>query len=786
MRKETNRTLRFLHLEDNSQDAELIKAILTDSGLDFDRVLVKSRRGFYNAIRRETFDLIISDFTIPSFSGSEALAKAKEIAPSTPFVFVSGTIGEDAAIVSLRAGATDYVLKTHLNRLVPAVKRALEEAEQKKRLKHAEKMRAIALEDLEASERKYRGIYENAPVGILNLDAEGRIQHCNPAAVRLFGYSEEELIGMKFGDITCPEDRNLSDSAFESLKSGAKEVADFDKRYVKKDGRTMWTHVTATAVRDAGGRFLYAETIINDVTARLETEAALRLSEEKYRGLVDGARDLIFSLSLDGIIESLNPAFERITGWNRDEWIGRNFTDLIHKEDVGRASSAFAKVIEEGESRDTSEYRIMKKGGGYFIGEFNSTTQNIDGHAAGIRGVGRDITAQRDLEERLRQAEKLESLGTLVGGIAHDFNNILGIILGYASFLRKSEEGSPAAQNLEMIETSAKRGVGVVRQLLTFARKQDRTIQPVSVNDVVNETYKMVIETFPKVLTVNLNLSPELLVVMGDRTEMHQAILNLCVNARDAMMDRTDGKQSGGILRLTTSVMEGENLRRKFPEAADNSYVEVAVTDTGAGMDDEVKRKIFDPFFTTKVKGKGTGLGLSTVFGITKSYRGFIDVESRPGSGTTMRLFFPRREIGNEKQKETASQPYQTRGDGETILVVEDEPGLRQLLYDILSNSGYKVLSAADGKAALAMFLEYRDISLMLSDVGLPQMEGMDLFESVRRIRPEVKVILTSGFIDENQKEKMSENGVEQFIQKPYLPEDVLRKVRKVLDAAQK
>ncbi len=906
--------LEILHLEDNPGDAELVSATLKTAGLDFRVTLAKSRKDFVAAMGRKKFDLIISDFTLPSFNGREALAIAREKAPDTPFVFVSGTIGEDAAIQSLRDGATDYVLKTKLTRLVPAVSRALREADERRKLRLAEKLREMALEDLKQSEARFRGvleaapdavvitdssdkinfanaqtenvfgyrrdelmgrplsvlvpdrlramherhmrrfdfdphprglntgmefygrrrdgtefpadimlspirmedeiavlamvrdvtaskqaekalreseerfrkIYETSPVGIVNINPDGKFLRCNPAAAKLFGYSEAELYEKSFIDLTYPDDKMIGVQVLEGLKSGRDEIAELDKRYIRRDGKVIWGHLTATAVRDIQNQLSYALTIIEDVTERKQAEEALRQSERQNRDLVDSARDAIFSLSAEAIIKSLNPAFEALTGWNREDWIGKSFTDLLHPDDRQKAMDMFIRTL-RGELSDVVQYKFLKKSGEYGIGELSTTRLVNEGETTGILGIARDVTAQVALEEQLRQAQKMESIGTLAGGIAHDFNNILGIIIGYAGLSKKTfKKDERLFGNMESIESAAQRGVGLVRQLLMFARKQERSLHALNVNDVVADAYKMISETFPRVISVKLELTDTPLLILGDQTEIHQAVLNLCVNARDAMMDRPDGELSGGILTISTAPAEGKEIRARHPSASGDRYIRISVTDTGVGMDEVTRARIFEPFFTTKERGKGTGLGLSTVYGIVSAYEGIIELTSVPGVGTTFSIFLPSHRSADALAAEMEKETGEVQGGSETILVVEDEAGLRELLQDILTNHGYRVLTAQDGQRALALFLDHRNIELVISDIGLPKVGGLDLYQAIRKMKPDIKVILVSGFVDDADMQKMQKGGVNRFIQKPYQPLDVLRKVREVLDEKRK
>ncbi len=905
-----NRILEILHAEDNPTDAGLISATLKEAGLLCEVLVVKSRSEFERAVKNRKFDVILSDFSFPSFSGKEAFQIARECTPETPFVFVSGTLGEDAAIQCLIDGATDYVLKTKMARLVPAVRRSVKEADARKRLKLAEKLREKALEELRISEARFRGvlecapdsalivdsagmiafanpqaermfgfsrheligkplevlvpdrykklhrgqvdqynirphpralssgfeligrrrdgsefpadimlsplsidhdmsvlamirdvttskraekalrdseeqfrtIYEASPVAILSVDSDGNVMKCNLAATKLLGYTEMEIQNMQFDEFTHKDDREIGLSMMEELQAGRSEVVKFETRYVRRNDETIRVHLTVSAVRDEDGKFQNAIVIIEDITEKWQAEEALRRSEERYRSLVDSARDAIYTLSPNATIMSLNPAFETLTGWKREDWLGKTFGDLIHPDDRRKAVDSFQRTV-SGELVDVIQYKVLKKSGEYTIGEFSTTKLVLEDGSVGILGIARDVTSQIALEEQLRQSQKMESLGTLAGGIAHDFNNILGIIIGYAGLIQQAlKDDKKLSRNVQSIESASQRGVNLVRQLLTFARKQERILQPVSVNEVVTDIYRMISETFPKVISVRFNANRESLLVYGDQTEIHQAVLNLCVNARDAMMNRADGKRSGGTLMLSTGVVLGIEIKPKHPSATDEEYIRVTVSDTGIGMDEATQARVFEPFFTTKEIGKGTGLGLSTVYGIINAHGGYIESSSEPGGGTTFTVFLPSRKQTRKLTKHDKSQTEVTPDGCETVLVVEDETELRDLLFDVLTERGYKVLTAEDGQRALAVFLNHRDIDLVITDIGLPKVGGLDLYKAIKKLKREIKVVMVSGFVNESDREEMLKGGVDEFIQKPYKPVDVLRRVRDILD----
>jgi len=391
--------------------------------------------------------------------------------------------------------------------------------------------------------------------------------------------------------------------------------------------------------------------------------------------------------------------------------------------------------------------------------------------------VFQDITEQKKLQQELIQSQKLLSIGTMAGGIAHDFNNILAIILGYSSLLHSIKDNPEKFSNgVTAIRQAVDRGAGLVRQILTFARKTDISFEPLSVSELVKELVSMLQQTFPKIITFNTSIEKHLPYIKADQTQIHQALLNLCVNARDAMPD-------GGEISLAIEKVTGENLRRRFPSAANPWYIRLSVSDTGMGMDEATRSQIFDPFFTTKEKGKGTGLGLSVVYGIVQAHHGFVNVESTLEHGTTFHLYFPVPQESSAALESREQVAEQISGGNETILLVEDETLLLDMVQILLESNGYTVFTAKDGEEAVNVYQQHtHEIALVISDMGLPKLTGVSEFEQMKEINPAVKIIFASGFFEPDSKAKLENAGAKGFLQKPYVIEEVLLKIRKALD----
>jgi len=630
--------LHILHLEDDKYDTELVKESLISDGIDCEITRVESESDFVAALRKGAFDLIFADYSLPSFDGMLALAIARDQCPNIPFILISGTLGEELAIESLKAGAKDYVLKQRLYRLPHVVKRALEEA---------------AAEDaLRESEERYQLHFENVGDVIYTVDRDFRITSMSPSVERIIGYKPEELIGLRIGE-----------------------------------------------------------------------------------------------------------------------------TGLLPPEYHERAYSNTKRVL-AGERVGPTEYEFIAKDGTRVIAEVSGAPIIKDGKVIGGIDVARDITEHRQLEDQFRQAQKMEAIGQLTGGIAHDFNNLLTAIIGHAQLaLHTAEESSPIYKDLQEVEKAGQAAANLTRQLLAFSRKQVIRPQVMDINYELEGMKKLLQKLIREDIDLQIKPSPELRRIMADPSQVEQVIVNLVVNARDAM-------PGGGRIILETANSElDEDYANAHQGVKPGRYVMLAVSDTGCGMRKEVREHIFDPFFTTKPEGQGTGLGLSTVYGIAKQHGGNIWVYSEEGYGTTFKVYLPVAETQVESER-PAKDKSTPRG-SETILVVEDEEVVRNVAVRILSNLGYTVLEASNGRQALELLEEEKAApDLLVTDVIMPNMGGEELAEEYRRRFPGAKIIFMSGYADGAiQQNGLLMPGVE-LLDKPFSPPSLAQKVRKVLDEA--
>ncbi|MDB6029512.1 MAG: signal transduction histidine kinase, nitrogen specific, NtrB [Verrucomicrobiales bacterium] len=626
--------IRILHLEDNSYDAELIHSTIEAEGMDCEFTHVKNRQEFESAIDGQTFDLILSDYAVPDYDGFAALKFARAKNLLAPFILLSGTLGEEQAVESLKNGAADYILKQRLIRLGPAISRALAEAQ-------------------ERAERK-RG----------------------------------------------------------------------DERIL---------------------------------------EQAM---------LLDKAHDAILVCDLAGRITSWNKGAERIYGWNVTEAVGKTIQELLSAKDSDRIEQAQRDVIAKGEWIGELT-QFIKSGKTVIVQSHWTCPRDHADQPTSVLVINTDITEKKQIEEQYLRAQRLESIGILASGIAHDLNNVLAPVLMGAQLLRMTVTDPEAIGPLDAIESSAQHGAELIKQILAFGRGVGGERIELQVGHLIRDVHKLVRETFPRSIEVQVNVAKDLWLVKAVSTQVHQILMNLCVNARDAMPE-------GGRLQLRAeNLYVDENYVASRPETKPGSYVIITVSDTGTGMPPEILQRIYDPFFTTKEIGKGTGLGLSTVKGIVKNHEGFIHVYSEMNKGTQFRVYLPAASSASVKDVEHHQQSL-PHGKGECILVVDDEENVRRVTATILERCGYYTLLATDGAEGLATYVAHQqDVKLVITDMMMPLMGGAPLIRALRRINPDVKMIALSGMVDSIDPEAVA--GVE-LMSKPFSAEQLLVAVRRAID----
>ncbi len=636
--------------------------------------------------------------------------------------------------------------------------------------------RKQAEEALLQSETKYRDMVEQINDVLFTTDIECRFTYISPTVEVLGGYKQEDMVGHLMFEFIDPAFLPKIKEQFIKVMSGHLEPAEY--RVKNKAGEYKWVRSSSRPILEKG-KPIGMRGVLTEISARKKAEESLRETRDYLENLFTYANAPIIVWNPDLKITRFNLALEKLTGYTVFEVVDKHL-EMLFPSESRKSSLDLIALTSEGEHLITVEIPILCKDGDVRTVLWSSANiYAADGKTlVSTIAQGQDITEQKMLQREMLQLQKMESIGTLAGGIAHDFNNILGIILGYSTMLERNAGDKEKISNYSKIICQAvNRGAALVRQILTFARKTDIILAPMSLAELVTELISMLEQTFPKVITFKKFIDANIPVIDADRTQIHQAMLNICVNARDAM-------PNGGSITIKVERQTKNQMQERIPVVDQDFYICVSISDTGEGMNEATRQRIFDPFFTTKEQGKGTGLGLAVVYGIIQSHHGFIHVESEMGYGTTFRLYFPiSTEIENISDSIPPAFELFNIGGTESILFVEDEEALIEMVRLLLESKGYTVFTAKDGIDAIKVYEEHeREIKLVLTDMGLPGMIGIELFKELREINPNISVIMASGFFEPDVKSELFKAGAKGFIQKPYSPDELLKKMREVLD----
>ncbi|MBF2076634.1 MAG: PAS domain S-box protein [Synechococcales cyanobacterium C42_A2020_086] len=620
---------------------------------------------------------------------------------------------------------------------------------------------------LQDSEERFRSLSASAPIGIRQSNADGICLYVNARWQEMSGLSLEDSLGNGWLQAIHPDDREATAQAWETyVRQGAQQGKELKQkvRLLTPQGEVRWIFCQTAPIRSSSGEITGYVSTQEDITARKQAEQTIR----EQAALLDIASDAIFVRDLNHRILYWNQGAERLYGWSAAEAVGQNARELL-QEDSTQMAAVLQRVLEQGEWQGEMR-KVTRTGREVMIAGRWTLVRDEAGHPTSILSVNTDITEKKQLEAQFYRAQRLESIGTLASGIAHDLNNVLTPILALSQLLRlKLQLDAHSREMLEILAESAKRGANLVKQILTFARGSEGTQIPLQVGPLLHEIATIARQTFPKSISIHDVSSPSLGWVVADPTHLHQVLMNLCVNARDAM-------PNGGTLTLEAqNQFVDAEMAAMHLDAKVGNYVVITVADTGTGIAPEVLDRIFDPFFTTKAPGHGTGLGLSTVLGIVKSSGGFVDVQSQLGVGSQFKLYLP----AIEAVDPTSEQPTNLlSGQGECILVVDDEPMILQSMQAVLTSYHYRVLTASSCADAIACYRkQHEQIHVVVIDMMMPDGDGLETIRALQAINPQVQIIATSGLVG-NYRQSLQALGVTTLLPKPFVTVELLQGIQ--------
>jgi len=635
---------------------------------------------------------------------------------------------------------------------------------------------------LRASEEKFRLLFDNAPLGIFHFDPSGLITACNQSFSDITGASRQDLIGKKHNEVPALKE-------FESVitKSLERYPVGYEGTYSFNPIVPFVKATFSPIILDDGG-LVGGVGLIEDISQRKASEQALKESEERYRSIFQNMAEGIFQVDQAGRFLSVNEALIRMLGYDS----AADLQKITYPDDFFMDPNDQIEVTQHALNPQLSKYiesYLRKKDGTSISANLNprivtdetGELKYFEVLVIDVSDLRQTENERRKLEQQLIQTQRLESLGTLAGGIAHDFNNVLSMILMAAESMKiLSRENDKLLRYCDMVSTSAERGAAIAKQLLLFARSENIDLSPVDLGSVVSEVRDLLLHSFPKSIRIDTRIDVNNTLILGNSGQIQQVIMNLAINGRDAMTEKIGDSGEEGILTLALQEVSGWDLTDQFPDAGLDPYILLTIADTGTGIDDQTLQRIFEPFFTTKERGKGTGLGLSIVHGIIRGHQGFITVKSAPGQGTTFFVYFPRLHSSEQIQGQTENATgLREKG---TILVVDDEELIRETLLEILKNAGYQVITADNGLDGLEKYKRNQEkINLVISDMGMPHMNGLEFFKNLKSLNPSVRLIFTTGYLEHGSKSELLQKGARDVIFKPFRVQDLLSTISTVM-----
>ncbi|MEA5564085.1 response regulator [Anabaena sp. UHCC 0399] len=763
-----DKIIQVLLVEDNPGDAFLIQELIKEvNAVRVNLHTVEQLSEAFNLLASNAssglskcFDVMLLDLSLPDSQGIETFIRANSQAKTIPIIVLTGIDDETLALRAMQEGAQDYLVKGQVtgDLLVRSMRYAIE--------------RQRVEDELRQSEERFRVALKNSPIFVFNQDRDLRYTWVyNQRA----GWTEQAMLGKKDCEIMPHADAQaLTAIKYNVLTTGIGTRAEVS---ITTSKSIRYYDLTVEPLRNESQEIIGITCASIDITEQQIALQERHLAEAKIReqaALLDITTDAICVRDLQNQILFWNKGAENLYGWQVQEVIGKNASELLFYEPSPEVEIALLHVISQGNWQGELN-KVTKNGREILVASRWSLVRDEYGQPKSILSVDTDITQKKHLEAQLLRTQRLESIGTLASGIAHDLNNILTPILAGAQLLPlKFPDADERTQHLlEILEINAKRGADLVKQVLSFARGVEGKRITLQLRHIIVELSKILKETFPKSIKIVTDVSKELWTVCGDSTQLHQVMMNLCVNARDAMPD-------GGTLTITAeNLLIDENYVRMNLEAKPGPYIVVTVSDTGVGIPEEHLDRIFEPFFTTKAVGKGTGLGLSTLIGIVKSHGGFVNVDSEVGRGTTFKVYLPA--VGGTEifSPDELIPPI---GQGELILIVDDEPAIRDITRTSLESHQYQALVASDGIEAIAIYAKYADkISAILVNLMLPGLDGLTTIRTLKKINPDARIIATSGLIAKNKLGEIVNTGAAAFLPKPYTINELLLALNQVI-----
>lgn len=626
-------------------------------------------------------------------------------------------------------------------------------------------------ETLRQSETKYRLMFEFSPFGVFHFDDTGTITACNDKFVEIIGSSRERLIGLN--TMRDLKDTKIVASISEAL-SGC--TGHYEGNYISVTGhKTTPVKCEFAPILSQDGIVLGGIGIVEDITQRKRAEEALLRSERLYRSVIENIEDAFYRSDAEGKLLMGSPSGAKLFGYDSlDEMIGLPLESLwVNPQERQRLLDI---VMEQGKVTDF-ETVLRRKDGSTFVASISSHFyRDEDGAILGTEGIVRDISERKRIEANLLQSQKMQAMGTLAGGVAHEINNLLQVVLGHADMLLvRQDVDEKSGRSLEAICRAARNGADLVNRILTFSRKTEPEMRSTNLSEEVRRVEELLRSTIPRMISLEMSLEANLRMISADPSQIEQILLNLAINARDAM------PEGGRLVFETRNATIREEYCRTHPEIKPGKYVLLTVSDTGLGMEKGISDRIFEPFFTTKQPGKGTGLGLSMVFGVVKNHGGHITCYSEPDVGSTFKIFFPA--LAEVLSPDLATTMEMPSGGTETLLLVDDEGAVRALGLEMLELAGYTVLSASNGREALEVYRNHRDsIALVILDLVMPEMSGRKCLEELLKIDPKAKVLIASGYAANGPAKEARQSGAVGFVSKPFDLKQILTEIRKCLD----